>query len=55
MGEALNWATAVGTLLAAAVPAVLWFFERRDRQAAEAKLRARDERDRAAATERQAR
>ncbi|MDT0165736.1 hypothetical protein Q9R32_09225 [Actinotalea sp. AC32] len=55
MSDALNWVTAVGTLLAAAVPAILWSFERRDRRAAEAALRAREEADRAAAVQRQAR
>lgn len=51
----LDWATSIGTIAAAAVPAVLWFFERRDRKAAESELRARDAGDRAEATERQAR
>ena len=41
----LDWGTAIGTIAAAAVPAVLWFFERRDRKAAEAELRARDAED----------
>ncbi len=51
----LEWLTAIGTLAAAAVPGVLWFVERRDRLRAEAKLRAREDADRVAIAEHQAR
>lgn len=34
-----EWVGAIGGLAAGLIPAVLWFFERRDRRAAEAELR----------------
>lgn len=50
-----TWLTAGGTILAAPVPGVLWFFERRDRKAAQAALRAREAQDAEAERTRQAR
>ncbi|WP_154793410.1 hypothetical protein [Occultella kanbiaonis] len=50
---ALLWVTAIGTVLAAIVPGVLFFFERRGRQAAEKALTA-ERRDRAEAEQRRA-
>lgn len=40
-----TWLTAGGTILAALVPGVLWFFERRDRKAAQDALRDREDQD----------
>lgn len=49
------WFTAAATILAALVPATLWFVERRDRRTAEAKLESREQQDRLQELERQAR
>lgn len=51
----LEWATAIGTIAAAAVPAILWFFERRDRKDAQSELRAREAAEHERSSERQAR